>query len=111
MENLDNKKFWKVVWGSFKKINVSMMYKVLTMYYCFMDPDTPIWVKAIIVPALIYLISPFDAVPDLLPGGFIDDGSVITAAFIVIEMYITEEHKRKANEILTKMFGVSQLWT
>ncbi len=75
------------------------------MYYCFIDPNTPIWVKSLIVPAIVYLISPFDAIPDFLPGGFVDDGTVITSAFFEIEMHITEEHKRQARETLQGKFG------
>ena len=36
--------------------------------------------RAIAIGALIYLISPIDAVPDVLPGGLLDDLAVILAA-------------------------------
>lgn len=35
---------------------------------------------AVIIGALGYFISPVDAVPDLLPGGLVDDGGVIALA-------------------------------
>ena len=41
---------------------------------------------AIIVGALLYVISPLDIIPDAIPGiGFIDDASIITAAIAQIK--------------------------
>lgn len=105
MENFNHDSFWSVIYSSFAKIGYDILYKVLCMYYCFIDPNTPFWVKLLIVPAIVYLISPIDAIPDFLPAGFIDDASVITAAFISIEIHITEEHRRKAREVLQGLFG------
>ena len=105
MENFNNNDFWSVIYSNFAKIGYDILYKVLCMYYCFIDPNTPIWVKALIVPAIVYLINPLDLVPDFLPGGFIDDGTVIAGAFMAIEMHITEEHRRKAKEVLQGLFG------
>lgn len=35
----------------------------------------------LIVAALLYLVSPLDLIPDMLPGGFVDDAAVI--AFVI----------------------------
>jgi uncharacterized membrane protein YkvA (DUF1232 family) len=44
------------------------------------DPLVPLFRKALIVAALIYFISPVDAIPDFAPFiGFLDDLGVITA--------------------------------
>lgn len=40
-----------------------------------------VWNLTIIVAAIIYLVSPIDAIPDFIVGGFIDDMSVIAWAF------------------------------
>ena len=39
------------------------------------------WALAEIVACMIYLVSPIDLIPDLLPGGLIDDASVIIWVF------------------------------
>lgn len=55
------------------------------MYYCLQDPNTPLWVKVIIIAALGYFISPIDAVPDVLPFvGYGDDATAIAGAFSAI---------------------------
>jgi len=35
----------------------------------------------LVVGALVYLINPFDLIPDFLPAGFVDDAAVI--AFVI----------------------------
>ncbi len=41
--------------------------------------DTPLKVKAILAVAIIYLLSPFDLVPDWLLGlGFLDDFAIVS---------------------------------
>ncbi len=73
----------------------------LSMYYCFRDEETPLWVKTSIVGALGYFICPIDAIPDAIPiVGWLDDAGVISAAYGVIKSYIKEEHIRKAEEFL-----------
>lgn len=57
------------------------------------------------MPAIIYIVKPLDAIPDFLPGGFVDDGMIIISVYITIEFYITEEHRKKAGKILKQMFG------
>ena len=60
------------------------------MYFCVLDPATPVWVKAIAAAALAYFILPLDAVPDLLPiVGLSDDASVLAAAFAAISTHVT----------------------
>jgi len=69
----------------------------VAMYYCMLDPDTPLWAKSTIAGALVYFIIPVDAIPDFLgPVGFTDDAAVIATAFATVEKHVTEEHKRKA---------------
>jgi uncharacterized membrane protein YkvA (DUF1232 family) len=42
------------------------------------DPRVPLWVKTIVPASLIYLITPIDIVPDVIPGlGQLDDLAVI----------------------------------
>ncbi len=55
--------------------------KVMSLWKFIQDPDAP-WVgKAIAIGALIYLISPIDAIPDIIPGlGLTDDVGIILAA-------------------------------
>lgn len=55
--------------------------KVMSLWKFIQDPDAP-WVgKTIAIGALVYLISPIDAIPDIIPGlGLTDDVAIILAA-------------------------------
>ena len=47
--------------------------------------------KAILLGALVYLLSPWDGIPDLLPGGFVDDMSVLLTA-LYSTGFVGKEH-------------------
>ena len=91
--------FWEKVKNFALKAGKEVIEKVLILYYCLQDPDTPAWAKAAIIAALGYFISPIDAIPDLIPVvGFADDLGVLVAAMATVAVYIKEEHKEKARE-------------
>lgn len=57
----------------------------------FRDPRVPMWKKAIPILALVYVISPFDFVPDLIPGlGQLDDIGILLAGMRLFEMISPE---------------------
>ncbi|HSP23951.1 MAG TPA: YkvA family protein [Saliniramus sp.] len=74
---------------------------VIAAYFCVTDDKTPRRVKLILLGALAYFVMPFDLVPDLLPLiGFTDDAAVITAALAAVASSITDEHRKKAHEVV-----------
>ena len=71
-ENIDGMKRGKLaeVWD-----------KVMQLYRFVKDPNAPWGGKALAIGALIYMISPIDAVPDFTPIlGLLDHVGIITAA-------------------------------
>ena len=59
--------------------------KVVTLWGFITDPRKGWETKALAIAALVYLISPIDAVPDFIPIlGLVDDVGVITAAFAAV---------------------------
>lgn len=60
------------------KVNVSRGWsfknQVLTLFYAFKDERTPWYAKLTSVLSLVYLLSPADFLPDVIPlAGYIDD--------------------------------------
>ncbi len=56
--------------------------------------DTPWKVKAILGFAIVYLLSPFDLVPDWIIGfGFLDDFTVVSL-LVAWAIKIAEKHKK-----------------
>ena len=83
-----------------------MVEQALSMYYALQDPDTPVWAKSIIIGGLIYLISPVDAIPDVIPVvGLTDDIAVLAGAFATVAMHIKPEHKAQAAAKATEWFN------
>jgi uncharacterized membrane protein YkvA (DUF1232 family) len=79
--------------------------KALLLYAILTDKDTPKWVRALVLAALVYLINPFDAIPDALPGvGYIDDLGVIVITLERLSHYVTPRAKERARELMPRYF-------
>ena len=51
--------------------------------------QVPKWAIPVIIGAVIYVVSPLDAVPDIIPvAGWLDDGAVVAAAVKALEEVI-----------------------
>jgi uncharacterized membrane protein YkvA (DUF1232 family) len=71
----------------------------VSLYFCLVDPKTPFFVKGTIAGALVYFISPIDALPDFIIGlGFTDDAGVIATTLATVARYVTDEHRHQARE-------------
>ena len=56
--------------------------KVVTLWEAFKSPDTPASLKALIIGGLIYMVSPIDLIPDVIPVlGLTDDAGIIGLVF------------------------------
>lgn len=77
-EEFVNEELWTKLEKAGKRISFARDIKALFRYM--RDPYVSWHRKAIVVGALIYFISPIDAIPDLTPLiGYLDDLGVITA--------------------------------
>jgi uncharacterized membrane protein YkvA (DUF1232 family) len=78
---------------------IPLAQETVALYFCLLDPKTPLWVKGIVAAALAYFILPLDAIPDLLPlAGLSDDAGVLAAALTAVSAHITDEHRARARE-------------
>lgn len=93
---------WAKIEKFAKKAGKEIVINVLKLYYAMaLGKATPTQI-ATIIAALGYFISPVDAVPDLLPGGFADDGGVLTLAVATLaccsDPEVVNAAKQKASE-------------
>jgi uncharacterized membrane protein YkvA (DUF1232 family) len=101
-----DKSFWRKVKKFAARAGKEVVSKALVLYYCYSDPRTPKWVKGIIVGALGYFISPFDAIPDAIPiAGFADDLGALAAATALVAAHLNKAHVDAAKNKLTEWFG------
>lgn len=60
------------------KTKWSLKHEILTLFYAVKDPRTPWYAKITALSSLIYLISPADILPDIIPiAGYLDDLFVV----------------------------------
>ncbi|MEM8855210.1 MAG: YkvA family protein, partial [Pseudomonadota bacterium] len=80
---------------------IPFAHDVVAAYYCAMDPEVPMRVRATLVGALAYFVAPIDGIPDFLLGiGFGDDATVLAAAIAMVATHINEKHRAKARAAL-----------
>ena len=73
-------------------------------YFSMRDPKTSLAIKATLASALVYFVSPIDVIPDVVPIlGLTDDAGVVMAAVALAGSAITSAHRKRANQLLTKM--------
>ena len=63
--------------------------------------QVPKWAIPVIIGAVIYVVSPLDAVPDIIPvAGWLDDGAVVAATVKALEEVIKAfiKYKKERNQ-------------
>lgn len=80
--------------SSCKSAGRKLIENVLILWYAFPDASTSD--KAVILGALAYFISPLDAIPDMLPAGYVDDYSVVLGAVAKIRICASPDVIRRA---------------
>ena len=115
IENLEFEKYedkysesglWDKIRKNIAKIGVKVIYQALLLYYVAQSPNCPSKIKAGIIGALGYLISPIDLIPDIMPGiGYADDAAAIATAVALAQIYITDDIKAQAKSKIADLLG------
>jgi uncharacterized membrane protein YkvA (DUF1232 family) len=96
------RKFWRKLLREAAKI--PFLEDVLTAHYCAFDRQTPVYVRVILVGAIVYFVMPDDLIPDVLPViGYTDDAAVIAAAMKAVSSHIKPEHREVARRMLARL--------
>lgn len=93
---------WKKIGEFAKKGGIQLILDALKLFYALKyKKATPVQITAII-GALGYFISPVDAVSDVLPGGLLDDASVLALAVATLkccaDTEVVEAAKKKIKD-------------
>jgi len=100
----EEERFWKKL----KRVlsRVPFAEDLVAAYYCAIDPETPGYVRAVLLGAVAYFVLPIDMIPDVLAGlGFTDDASVIAAAVAAVGRHLQPQHRRRAKLALEQIAG------
>lgn len=95
--------FFKYLLRHLTRFSRDFAVQLLTAYNALIDPDVPFAGKAGFVMILLYFLNPFDLVPDFIPVmGFTDDLGVFIVAFAYLGSFVTDKHRKLANDWLDK---------
>ena len=80
--------------------------EVLTAHYCAFDRKTPVYVKAVLVGAIVYFVVPDHLIPKYVSlVGLADDAAVIAVAIKAVSTHIKPEHREAARRTLARLRG------
>jgi uncharacterized membrane protein YkvA (DUF1232 family) len=100
----DERRFWKKLARVVARI--SFAEDIVAAFYCAFDRNTPTYVRATLLGAILYFLLPTDAVPDFLAVlGFTDDATVLAAALAAVGRHLSEEHRASARQRLERLIG------
>ncbi len=95
----DERRFWRKVRRTLGR--VPFVETAVAAHYCAIDPRTPAAVKAVLVAALAYFVTPVDMIPDFIAAlGFTDDAAVLAIAVRSVAAHITDDHRSRARRAL-----------
>lgn len=98
--------FWQKLKATARKI--PFIDDLTAVYFCAVDPMTPLQVKVILYGALAYFVMPFDLVPDFMALiGFADDAAVLYAAVRAVLPHLKPQHRIRAKEALDRLLQSS----
>lgn len=81
-------------------VPATVVEKALVLYVIFTDRFTPVWVRALVAAALVYLLNPLDAIPDALPGiGLVDDLAVLALTLERLSRFATPRVRLRARRM------------
>jgi len=96
------RKFWRKIQA--EAANLPFLEQVLTAHYCAFDRKTPLYVKVVLVGAMVYFILPDDFIPDSIPLiGLADDAAILGAALKLMSSHIKPEHREAARNTLARL--------
>ena len=92
------------------KTKWSLKHQILTLFYAFKDNRTPWYAKITALSSLIYLISPADILPDIIPlAGYLDDLFVVPFLIDLSTKLLPANIKHDA-ELRARARGKKILW-
>lgn len=81
--------------------DVSLYFQMLKEFFSGEYKSIPVGSIAAIIGTLLYILSPIDLIPDLIPGGFVDDLGILISCLNFTKIDV-EEYKKSKCEVQQK---------
>lgn len=96
------RKFWRKL--KREAASLPLAEQLLTAYYCAFDRNTPLYVKGVLVGAIVYFVVPDRFILKYVSLiGLADDAAVLAAAFKAVSTHIKPEHREAARRALARL--------
>jgi len=96
------RKFWRKL--KREAASLPLAEQLLTAHYCAFDRTTPLYVKGVLVGAIVYFVVPDRFIPKYISLiGLADDAAVLAAAFKAVSSHIRPEHREAARRALARL--------
>lgn len=96
------RKFWSKI--KREAATLPFLEDLLTAHYCAFDRQTPLYVKVILIGAIVYFLVPDDLIPATIPIiGYADDAAVLAGAFKIMSSHIKPEHREAARRKIEEL--------
>ncbi len=96
------RKFWRKL--KREAASLPLAEQLLTAHYCAFDRNTPLYVKGVLVGAIVYFVVPDRFIPKYVSLiGLADDAAVLAAAFKAVASHIRPEHREAARRALARL--------
>ena len=83
---------------------VPFVEDAVAAFYCGVDSGTPLYVKAMLMGAIAYFITPTDVIPDFIAAmGYTDDAAVLMAAIRAVGSNLKPHHRERARRFLDEL--------
>ncbi len=80
--------------------------EVIVLWYAFRHPATPTWLKLVSLLLAIYLISPFDLIPIMIPFlGVVDDLIIVPLGVSFVVKRLPAEVRTESEQQATRWIG------
>jgi uncharacterized membrane protein YkvA (DUF1232 family) len=80
--------------------DIKLLFALIQDYFKGQYREVPFWSIAAIVAALLYVLSPFDLIPDFIPIiGYLDDAAVVAFCLKMVEQDLLKYKEWKKNQV------------
>jgi uncharacterized membrane protein YkvA (DUF1232 family) len=86
-----------------RRLSADVLFDIVALWFCWLDPKTPRWAKIIAAAALAYFVIPTDVLPDPIFG---DDAGVVAAALVKLRDVMLDRHRDEARRWIAAKIGL-----
>jgi uncharacterized membrane protein YkvA (DUF1232 family) len=80
--------------------DLKLLFSIIQDYVKGEYREIPYWSIAAIAAALLYVLNPFDLIPDFIPVvGYVDDAFVVAACLVMVEQDLHDYKKWKKKQV------------